>query len=421
MPALIALVEDDESLRELVHRLFTSRGYDVLSFGSLEKARDAVETQRPDLLLTDVGLPDGSGLELVGKFNDRTGRKVPTVVLSARSREADFARGFAAGAVDYLSKPFSAEELLAKCAVHLSRTSFGASRDADALPFEGGLTFGRYSIERELGRGGFGRVFLARDRAQGGAPVALKVLVAPACEREESRLRFLRETYTLASLADPYVVRVLDVGAVRGWNYIAMEHVVGESLAKRVVARGRIGETDARVLALGLFSALVALERAGIVHRDIKPENLILRANRIGAPVLIDFGLAKRPIDRGVTDENIIVGTPAYIPPEALQGQPIDHRSDLYGAGLTLRYALLGEEIYPELDGFELLKAIASGPLPRVTMPLSTGFAALLEELTSFDPGARPRSAERALRAVEALPRPIGICPGDRSPTPSSS
>jgi serine/threonine protein kinase len=319
-------------------------------------------------------------------------------------REEDATRGSAEGAVDYLSSPFSPGALPARRAVHLARASLELAPDPLALPEQGGLAFGRYLIVRELGRGGYGRVYLANDRRNADARVALKVLVAPWNEREESRIRFIREAYTLASLADPHVVRVFDGGTEGRWTYLAMEHVEGESLSERVKARGPIGEGDVRALARGILLALVSLERAGVVHRDIKPQNLILRANRIAAPVLIDFGLARNPHDRGITERDVIVGTPAYMPPEAWRRESVDNRSDLYNVGLTLRFALVAEEIYPALEGIELLRAVAAGPLPRPPVPLSQGFLSFLERLTDPEPLLRPQTAARALEILGRLP-----------------
>src|SRR5271154_3364972 len=131
MGANVAVVEDDDSVRELVTRILSERGYDVSVYSGFQEAKTALIEAPPDLLITDVELPDGCGLDLVGAVRDASGRNVPTIILSSRTAEHDFVRGFAAGAVDYLGKPFRREELLARCAVHLARTGAQDSSDAN--------------------------------------------------------------------------------------------------------------------------------------------------------------------------------------------------------------------------------------------------------------------------------------------------
>jgi CheY-like chemotaxis protein len=411
----VALVEDDDLLRELVVTILSGRGYSVEAFSTLTDARHALSALAPDLLISDVDLPDGCGLDLVGSLRDSTGRKIPAIILSVKKMEEDFARGFAAGAVDYLAKPFTREELLARCSVHLARNV--APTDPSAfdgeLPQKDGLAFGRYRIERELGRGGYGQVFLARDTGRGDARIALKVLASTSGEHDEARLRFIRETYTLATLKHPRIAEIHEVGAASGRTYFAMEYVEGASLRGYVTNRGLLEEAEVRLVAQGLLEALAAVDRAGLVHRDIKPENVMLRNGRLDQPVLIDFGLAKRPFDRGITAAEMLVGTAAYMAPEVILGAEADRRSDIFALGLTLRYALAGADVFPNLDGIELLKAIARGPIPAPAAALTTTFGQFLSALTAVDPEQRPPDAASALERLDAL-GPAGRAQNDR-------
>ncbi len=390
-------------MRALVTGILEDRGYLVAAYASFREASQALNADPPDLLITDVELPDGCGLDLLG-LRDAAGQKVPAIVLSSLNRERDFVRGFAAGAVDYLGKPFSRDELLARCAIHLARVAAQATHEVHIdLPEKEGLAFGRYKIERELGRGGYGQVFLARDAQRGDARVALKVLSALSGDHEEAKLRFIRETYTLASLSDPRIAVVYDVGASQGRLYYAMEYVEGTPLAARIWSGGTLDEAQTCALARGLLGALVVIARANLVHRDLKPANVILKNDRLDAPVLVDFGLAKRPYDRSVTDPNMIVGTPGFVSPEVIRGGAVDQRSDLFSLGLTLRFALVGEEVFPALKGVELLTAMARGPIPPPEARLSPPFAAFLERLVEIDPEERLPNAEVALGILDTL------------------
>jgi serine/threonine-protein kinase len=332
--------------------------------------------------------------------------QAPAIVISTLGREQDFTRGFAAGAVDYIEKPFSTEELLARVSVHLSKASSARLRVVKLgfdLPEENGLVFGRYRIERELGEGGFGRVFLATDTGRAGTQVALKVLMAPLGDERDARARFMKESYMLSKVASRAVAAVYDVGEYQEQLYLAMEFVSGETLQERVVGLGPLGESEATTLTYGLLEGLTAVEAAGVLHRDLKPLNVILRDGDVRAPVIVDFGLAKRPHDRGMTLPNVIVGTLTYLPPEVLLSEVPDHRSDLYSLGLTVRFAVEGREIFPEFQGMALLEAIMKGPIPAPTAPLTPSFAAFLKWLVETKPAARPTSVAEALRFLATL------------------
>ncbi len=402
MAGQVAVVEDDESVRELVTAILEARGYGVAAFGTINAARDAFRHSVPDLLITDVRLPDGCGLDLIGSLRTDTGRKVPAIVLSGAREEVDFVRGFAAGAADYLSKPFSRDELLARCAVHLARTNaMDQGSDLEiSLPEKNGLAFGRYAVTKELGRGGYGIVYLAHDMEREGAVVALKVLSPLSSEQPEARLRFIRETYALSAVKSKHIVPVHDVGCVQGRLYFAMDYVEGESLHTYVAKHGPLQEHEAKQLAKGLLEAFAVLGEAGLIHRDLKPANVILRNGRVDEPVLIDFGLAKQPFDRGITAPEILLGTISYLPPEVIRGFAPDQRSDLFALGATLRYALSGDELFPQLEGFDLLSAIATGPIPMPSTRLSRGFAAFLFRLLQVEPNRRFDSAQTALQVL---------------------
>lgn len=405
MPGRVAVVDDDEVVRELIVTILEDRGYTVSSFGTIAAARSGLKAHVPDLLVVDVQLPDGCGLDLVGSMRSEAGRKVPAIVLSGLHEERDFVRGFAAGAVDYLAKPFVRDEFLARCAVHVARTSaFEPSNAFETdLPEKDGLAFGRYKIERELGRGGYGKVYLATDAERDGERCALKVLAPLASEQAETRMRFIRETYALASIEDRHVVKVHDVGCVQGRLYYSMEFVEGENLWARALRAGALDEAEGRAVALGLLEALRALEANGILHRDMKPENVLLRGGAIEEPILVDFGLARRRLDRGITDPDMLIGTLAYLSPEVIRGKQPDMRSDLFSLGMTLRNVLDGEEVFPDRHGVELLTEIARGPIPLPRVRLSAGFRAFLEKLLEVDPEERFPSAAAALAALRAI------------------
>ncbi|MCO5170513.1 MAG: response regulator [Planctomycetes bacterium] len=411
--ARIAVVEDEALIRELIAELLGGRGHELVEFAGCVAAYDALEHDPPDLLVCDVRLPDGSGLDMVARLRATFGdARLPVLMLSGLKTEADFLRGYAAGATDYLAKPFTPDELLAKCQVLLARSArqgAGVATGADQLPVDDhGLAFGRYQVLGVLGQGSYGVVYSATD-AQEERPVALKVLSALPASQPECRLRFLRETYALSAIRCPRVARIHDFGASEGRLYYAMDLVPGPTVERQVRHHGVAVEAEVVALLRGLAQALEALAAADLVHRDLKPANVILRDGRWDRPVLVDFGLAKRPFDRGLTDAQMLIGTPGYMPPECIRGEAPDSRSDLFSLGLVGRYAAMGVEAFPELMGLPLLQAMASRPvnLPRSVSP---GLREVLRRLTAVDRRRRTPAPAALLAELDALEgRPVQV------------
>lgn len=305
-------------------------------------------------------------------------------------------RGFAAGASDYLSKPFTRDELLARCAVHLGRsTEEGTTALQHDLPREGNLAFRRYEVRSVLGRGSYGTVYQAWD-TQRREEVALKVLAALPSSQPEARLRFLREIYALSSVRHENVVPVVDFGVAQGRLYYAMARVKGLTVREHVAAHGAVSPDEGLALLRGLLGALAALADADLVHRDVTPTNILLRDGRLDAPVLLDFGLAKRSFDHGLTLEDVLLGTPGFVAPEVVIGQPHDARSDLFAAGLVVRFAVAGGEAFADLRGMALLQHMAKTPVP-VPADLPQPLRGVLMRLLDLDPARRPSSARALL------------------------
>jgi len=414
----IAIVDDEESIRELVTTVLGARGWEVRAFGSCGEAISELASWPTDLLIVDVNLPDGSGLELVDAVRNDAGRRVPAIVLSGLTSEQDIARGFAAGAVDFVGKPFRADELLARCSVHLARATVRPSdpvpRRTSAVVFglpadDAGRIFGRFEVEKELGRGGQGCVVLVKDRERGGERAALKVML-PTSD-EVARQRFIRETYSLSRVHHPSVAAIRDVGSHESWLYYTMEFVEGPTL-RSYTGGAPLGSSECRALAHGLLHALEALERAGVIHRDLKPENVVLRSGDPAHPVLVDFGLARGATDRAITRPDLLIGTPGYMAPEVIDGHEPTHLSDLFAAGLTLRFALVGEDIYPQLQGLPLLQAVVREQID-VPGPIAPDLAKVIRALIERVPTRRMPSAHLARLLLLHGPQP-----GDPPPLP---
>ncbi len=257
-----------------------------------------------------------------------------------------------------------------------------------------------FRIEKPLGKGGMGQVFLARH-PRTGARVALKVVHAALRDRPEVRSRFDREARAMAKVEHPNVIRILDAGDSDGTLYLAMEFVEGEDLVSRVEKRGPLAPAEATSLAQDLLSGLAALHQAGVLHRDLKPANVMI--DRSGRAILLDLGLCRAEDAATLTTSGMAVGTPLYMAPEVLSRSEGDVRSDLYQAGLVLWEAAAGRLAFDTRDLQELTRRILARDFPslaRLRPDLDPGFLGLVEDLTALAPEARPASAQTALAVL---------------------
>jgi eukaryotic-like serine/threonine-protein kinase len=267
---------------------------------------------------------------------------------------------------------------------------------------------GHFQIVRELGRGGMGVVFLARDIALHRL-VAIKVLRHEFATCEEHRERFRREARMTARLSHPNIVPVHTFGEQDDLVYIVMKYVHGESLGDRMRRLGALDPDNVQSILADLARALESAHRAGVVHRDLKPENILIE-HETGRPMLTDFGVALlRSLDPVRSDVARAFGTPHYMSPEQAAGElDIDGRSDVYSVGVLGYYMLSGELPY---DGpsFESLAAkhIAGDhvPLAELVPGAPTALVNAIECCLRKDRADRWRFARDLAVTLEKRPR----------------
>jgi serine/threonine-protein kinase len=229
-----------------------------------------------------------------------------------------------------------------------------------------GLT-GRYTLERELGRGGMATVFLAQD-VKHDRPVALKLL-HPELAASLGPERFQREIRLAARLQHPHILTVLDSGETAGSLWFTMPFVDGESLRSRLSRERQLPVEDALQIAREAAQALQYAHAHGVIHRDIKPENLLL--TRDGNTLVADFGIARAlsgaAAESKLTETGFVVGTPAYMSPEQAGGDPgLDARTDVYSLGAVLFEMLAGEPPFTGATMQALLVKRMTEPAPSV-------------------------------------------------------
>ena len=233
-----------------------------------------------------------------------------------------------------------------------------------------GTRLGPYEIVGELGRGGMGEVYRARDTRL-GRDVAIKILSREFAGDAESVRRFEREARAVASLSHPNIVTLLDVGEEGDLRYAVAELVEGDTLRTRL-ARGALSPREASEIGAQIAQGLAAAHDKGVVHRDIKPENVVL--TRSGFARILDFGIAKTSPVRAseeedtrsalLTEPGVIAGTVGYMSPEQVRGEPVDGRSDVFSLGIVLWEMLTGNRPFRGGSQVETLHAILKDDPP---------------------------------------------------------
>ncbi|HEX4977891.1 MAG TPA: serine/threonine-protein kinase [Nocardioides sp.] len=247
---------------------------------------------------------------------------------------------------------------------------------------------GRYTLVREIGRGGMGAVWLAHDEVLGRL-VALKRLgLLPGGTSGPDLERAEREARLAAQLNHPHVVAVftLLVDPATQVRWLVMEHVDGTDLARLVREQGRLSPDDAAPLLGQVADALVAAHAAGIAHRDVKPSNILV--DRRGRAMLTDFGIARTRADPALTQTGLLTGSPAYLAPEVASGERGDESADVWSLGATIFHVLAGRPPYETGDNVlgTLVRIVGEEP-PR--LPEAGWMAPLLEATMVKDPTRR--------------------------------
>ncbi|KUJ66994.1 hypothetical protein ACZ90_31755 [Streptomyces albus subsp. albus] len=267
----------------------------------------------------------------------------------------------------------------------------------------GALIGGRYRLLELIGQGGMGRVWRGQDETL-GRDVAVKEVLLPQgvtdAERDQLVQRVLREARAAARLNHPGIITVHDVVEHEGAPVIVMEYVTGASLAASITRDGPLPVRRVAEIGAAMTRALQRAHAAGIVHRDLKPDNVLMMDDRV---IITDFGVAHMAdATTALTRTGTVIGTPAYMAPEQLEGKPPTAANDLWALGATLYSAVEGEAPFSG-DTFSALCIAVVTQDPRPAL-LASGLAPVLAALLAKDP-VRRATAEQTLAALEEVAR----------------
>ena len=400
--------------------------FDLTVAGTLREAVRVVSTAPPSVIVLDADLGGGNVVDFCSSVRGGTSRRPIPVLLLIPPRFPKQTLRTLRTLCDgqCLFKPFHVGDLRARvrslvaaakktaeqaCPVRGMAAAWDIA-DEDRIAEVTRLTGDRLGsimagckIERVLGRGASGAVYLARHLVL-DVPVALKIMpVSVAQWGAEEVERFMRGARAAARVQHPNVVPVLNAGEEDGFCFLVQQYVEGETLKAKIEAQGRLDEESTIRMLREIASGLGVVHRFGTVHRDVKPGNIMITP--AGTAVLTDFGLA-RPIGRSESSSTYLTGTPYYMSPEQCEGLALDGRCDLYSLGAAAYHALTGRLPIEGNTPVAVLRGHLKSvpPPPREIQPqLSEGISGIVLKLLAKNPNARHQTAEDLIEDLGRL------------------
>jgi len=286
-------------------------------------------------------------------------------------------------------------------------TAHGASARSGPLTTSlepGQILAQRYRVQRLLGKGGMGAVYLADDEVLGEL-VALKVISSAWAADEQAMVaRFRKEAAAARKVSSPAVIRIHDLGEARpGLLYLSMEYFAGRTLSEVIAQRGLVPIDEARDILKQICTGLEAAHQAGVVHRDLKPSNVLVGER--GAVKIIDFGLATTAAGDGLTATGAILGTPHYMAPEQVRGKPVDARTDIYALGALAYHLVCGRPPFHGDNAIAIGFAHISEPPPlsrQIRKDVPANLEAAILAALAKSPDDRPATARAFLEKATA-------------------
>jgi CheY-like chemotaxis protein len=379
----ILLVGDDPAVLRQIEAELSHVGHPILASVDPSQTPELIKSRRPALIILDIA-STSDGLALLDRIRPMT--PVSIIMISGEDKAETAVQALRHGAYDYLLRPVDIRKLL-----NIVLVVLGTESDPYNL-----RRIARYELRREIGRGGMGVVYEARDRTLDRL-VAVKVLQPEYAADPHFELRFLAEARAAARLSHPGLVPVFEAGRHRGQLYIAMELVEGQTLQAMRESGHTFKTAEALSIGARVAEALDAAHSAGLVHGDIKPANLMHTQRQIIK--VLDFGLV-RPIRSGSVPMKELVSplaTPAYAAPETLRGERPTPRSDIYSLGVVLYELLLNDYVFAGSTVSQIVHNVLEG---RVQYPLSLAPSEarlLVEWMISVKPEERPVSMKEVL------------------------
>lgn len=353
---------------------------------SVQDALEKLTTSSYDCILSDLNMPNDDGFSLMKSLKSKN-IHTPLIIMTGCPKAESAVECMKTGAADFISKPFSAETLMAKVKEHSSGPK----------PWNKGYQIKDYCLKELISETPSSLVFTAEK--QGSDQVfAIKALKNEEIAANKTSFnRFKREIQTLCQLSHPNIIKILDYGlSEHGIPFIVMPYIEGATLKGSI---DKISEDEFIEILIILAETLSYVHSMNMVHRDIKPGNIIISN---GQPILIDFGIILVKNDIQLTQNGMIIGTPNYMAPEALtNSHTVDYRADLYSLGVILYRFVYKKCPYDADDVIGIIKNLIS--LKIGDLYTGSAYDELIKKLINKDPDSRLDSAFSLLEELHKI------------------
>ncbi|MCM2256707.1 MAG: response regulator [Vicinamibacteria bacterium] len=409
----LLVVDDNEENRDLLSRRLQRKGFKTLVAEDGSRALEVIDSQAVDLVLLDIMMPGLNGFDVLRILRGQPQTtELPVIMVTAKTQSEDVVEALELGANDYVTKPIDFPIVLARIMTQLRSRRPGTTAPAPSIEAAaaaigpGTVLADRYRLDRKLGAGNYGAVYLAQHLDLEKA-IAVKVLQTTFGAEQEAVARFRREGVAACRIKHPHAVAILDFGITPGGvAFLVMELLEGRSLEDELANEGILGARRTAALMAPVCEALAEAHRAGIVHRDIKPANIFLHRGARGeeVPKVLDFGIAKlvgeAALAQKLTLDGYILGTPAYMAPERFRAKgAYDGRADVYSVGIVLYQMLTGRLPFPPTPDDPM--AVMAQHLRMAPPPLRKLVGSVPAELDALTLRCLEKAADRRPTAGE--------------------
>ncbi|MDE2305113.1 MAG: protein kinase [Gammaproteobacteria bacterium] len=408
-PNLLVVGGDAKRMQWLSHHVtshWPQARVTLVPAGDTRAIADLIDSEEPDALVMQIDFAsEGSAVHGLRSMREwlRIREGLHCIVLAENGDEVAAVRAMKSGARDYLPIGQLTREVLLAAVAEAQAHHGEAAAEAELLATAGGdahaVDVPGYGIIKQLSTSNFSSVYLARaERLRRN--VVLKVMQRGSSARElEDAERFQREYEIISSIAHRAIAEIYDFGSMPQHLYLAMEYFPCGDLRARL--RNPLSIAESLYYLRSIAEALRVIHVFGILHRDLKPANVMLREDN--APVLIDFGLARRSMDEvSMTGVGQVLGSPYYMSPEQAQGQRVDARTDLYSLGVMFFEMLTGRKPYVGRSAMAIMTQHANAPVPELP-PAAAAQQAVLNRLMAKRPDDRYASADELLADVDPV------------------
>ncbi len=421
----LLVVDDEQVIRSLLREILQDPTVRVVEAKNGVDALEIIKNEMLDLIITDMVMPEKSGYQLLVELKNLK-IETPVVVITGEPMVEAAVECIRLGAVDYITKPFDLATIEKQVKKLLVASTANRKRkliaDSPSAPEDDKQKLEDYQILKIIGEGSMGVVFLAqKDDDDSGQNYALKILKNNDFSESNKKLcreRFINEANAAASVKHKNVVKIIEFGISSRDEipYIVMEFISGKSLKHLIKNADFLSFTRKAYIIRQVAESLVAIHSCGICHRDIKPDNILVDSDH--KVTVTDFGIAKLP-GSDLTMSTDIMGTPAYLSPEAFVSAKVDFRSDIFSLGSVAYELFVGRRPFAagNLLGFCQLIRRKEPTDPRIIRPdFPEELQVILARMMKKDPQKRYDSAQDIIDVLDTyITTASGACRDARS------